>query len=193
MLLHIIPAEVQGLDVGFKQPFLAFVLLGKEFFKNIRIHIEQHRQGPDVNNVLEQLALPGIDIGRVADLCQRYADDMNVLAEFGLWNRPCAVIKQVAARLNLGHVGIPGLWVHRHHHVDAAAPPVIALFAHPRFIPGRHALDIAWKDVARAHRYAHAHHGLGKQLIGRSRSGAVDVGKLDDEIVDGFDAFHAVS
>ncbi len=102
--------------------------------------------------------------------------------------RPRAVVEEVAAGLDLGDVGVPGLRVHRDHHVHAAAPAAVALLADPRLVPGRQALDVAREDVARADRHAHAQQAAREQLVRRRRPGAVDVRELDDEVVDGFDS-----
>ena len=99
-------------------------------------------------------------------------------------------MEQIAAGFDFGHVGVPGLRIHGHHHVHAAAPPQPALFAHAHFVPGGQTLDVAGKNIARAHRHAHAQNGLGKQLVGAGRARSVDVGELDDKVVDGFDRFH---
>jgi xanthine dehydrogenase YagS FAD-binding subunit len=64
------------------------------------------------------------------------------------------------------------------------APALVARLADPDLVPGRQALDVGRKDVARADRHAHAQDRLGEQLVGRGRAGAVDVGELDHEIVD---------
>ena len=193
MLLDVITPQMQGLDIRFEQTLLALVLLGKQGFENLRIEVEQHRQGADVDDVLEQLPVARIGVSGIGDFCQRYTDHLHIFTETRGQHRPGAVIEQIAAGLDLGQIGSPGLRVHRHHHVDAAAPAVIALFADARFVPGRHALDIAREDISGADRHAHAHHGLGEQLVGRGRPRAIDVGKLYDEIVDCFDAFHTVS
>ena len=170
MLLDEIAAQMEGLDVGSQQTLLALVLLRKQGLEHVGIHVQQHRQGADIDDVLEQLTLARVRIGAVADLCQWHPDHVNVLAKTRFRDRPGAVVEQIAARFDFSDVGIPGLRVHGDHHVDPAAPSVIAFFAHPRLVPGRHTLDVAREDVAGAHRHAHAHHGLGKEFVGRSRT-----------------------
>ena len=118
---------------------------------------------------------------------------MHIVAKLVRWQGTRTVVEQVAARLNFSNVGVPGLRVHGDHHVDTTAAAVVTLFAYPCFIPGGHTLDIAGEYVAWTHRHAHAHHRFGKQLVGRGRARTVDVGELDDEIVDGFQALHAAS
>ena len=137
------------------------------FSITVGLDLQQHRQRADVDDVLEQLALARVGVDRVADLGERHADDVDVGAELRRRQRPRAVVEEVAARLQLGHVGVPGLRVHRHHHVDAAAPAQPALLADAHLVPGRQALDVAGEDVARAHRHAHAQDRLGEQLVGR--------------------------
>ena len=94
--------------------------------------------------------------------------------------------RQLGAGLDLGQVPVPGLGVHGHHHVHPAAPALVAGLGDADLVPGGQALDVRREDVARADRHAHAQDRLGEQLVGRRGAGAVDVGELDDEIVDRF-------
>ena len=190
MLLGKVPPQVQGLHVGSQQLFFAFVLLTKQLFNHLGLDLQQHRKRAHVNDIFEELALAWVAVHSVANLGKRHADHMHVFAKLFGRQGPGAVVKQIAARLQLGHIGIPGLWVHGYHHVDAAASAQIALLTHPHLVPGGQALDIAGENIAWTHWHAHAQDRLGKQLVGRGRARAVDVGELDDEIVDGFDAFH---
>ncbi len=116
----------------------------------------------DVDDVLEQLALARVAVGGVADLGERHADDVDVVAELRRRQRLGAVVEQVAAGLDLLHVGVPGLRVHRHHQVDAAAPPEPAVLVDAHLVPGRQALDVGREDVARADRHAHAQDRLAR-------------------------------
>ena len=186
---RVVAAQMQRLDIGIEQPFLAAVLLGEQRFDHRRIDVEQRRQRAHVNDVLEQLPLPRIGVRRVADLGQRHADDDDVLAELGLGQRLGVVVEQIAAAVDRGDVFVPCLRIHRHHHVDAAAAAEIALVGDTHFVPRRQALDVRWENVPRRHRDAHPDDRLREQLVGRRRAGAVDVGELDDEIVDCLDWF----
>ncbi len=129
VLAREVAAQVQRLDVGGQQLFLALVLLAEQLLDHFGLDAQQHGQRADVDDVLEQLALARVVVDRVADLGQRHADHVDVVAELRRRQRPRAVVEQVAAGLELGHVGIPGLRVHRHHHVDAAAPAQVAALA----------------------------------------------------------------
>src|SRR3954468_15128420 len=64
---------------------------------------------------------------------------------------------------------------------------------YPDLVPGGKALDVGGEDVARGDRHAHAQDGAGEHLIGGGRARAIDVGELDDEIVDGTHLRHAYS
>src|SRR6185503_20805397 len=97
------------------------------------------------------------------------------------------IVEQVPTRLDLFEVLVPGLRIHRHHHVDAAAPAAPAGRVDADFEPRWQALDVRRKNIARCDRNAHAQDGLGEQQVRRRRPGAVDVGELDDEVVDGLD------
>src|SRR5258705_181900 len=109
-------------------------------------------------------------------------DDGAVLAEFRRRQWLGRVVEQIAAGLDRGDVLVPGLRVHRHHEVDAAARREMAVARDAHLVPGRQALDVGREDVARAHRDAHAQHGAREQLVGARRAGAVDVGEADDEV-----------
>src|SRR3569623_298635 len=61
------------------------------------------------------------------------------------------------------------------------------------FIPGWQALNIRWEDVARRDRHPHPQNGTGEHLIGGGRARAVDIGELDDEVVNGTHLRHAYS
>jgi hypothetical protein len=93
------------------------------------------------------------------------------------------VVEQVAAGLQARDVLGVGLGVHGHHDVDALAPAEVAVFVDPHLEPGGQALDVRRKDVAGGHRNAHAEQRLGEHAVGAGRTGAVDVGETDDEIV----------
>ena len=69
----------------------------------------------------------------------------------------------------------------------AAARAERAALAHPDLVPGRQALDVRRKDVARRDRHAHAQDRAREHEVGARRARAVHVGETDHEIVDGFD------
>ena len=154
---------------------------------DFRLDPEHRREHADVDDVLQQLALARIGVARRAEVGERNAQDLDVTAELRRRHRLRAVVEQIAAGLDLGQVLVPRLRVHGHHQVDTAAAREVALFVDAHLVPGRQALDVRRKDVARADRNAHAQQAAREQLVGRRRSRAVDVGELDDEIVDGFD------
>ncbi len=180
---HPIAAEVKRVLVGVEQLFLALVLLGDQLFDFGDVHVEQRRERADIDDVLEQLALARIGIFAIADRGERHADDVDVVAEFRLRHRLGRIVKQIAARLDAGDVLVPGLRVHRHHEIGAAARAEMAGFRNAHFVPGRQALDVGGKNVARGDRDAHAQHRAGEQLVGARRTRAVDVGEPDDEVV----------
>ena len=120
----------------------------------------------------------------VADRGERYAERRDVVAELRRRQRLGRVVEQIAAGLDLGDVLVPRLRIHRDHEVDAAAAAAPAVLDDAHLVPRRQALDVGRKDVARGHRHAHAQDRLGEQAVRRRRARAVDVGELDDEIVD---------
>ena len=156
------------------------------------VHLQQRRQRAEIDDVLEQLPLARFGVGLVGDLGQRHADHHDVLAEPRRRHRLGVVVEQVAARHDGRDVLRPGLRVHRHHQIDAAAARAeMARLRHPHLVPGRQALDVGGKDVARRDRHAHAQDRLGEQRVGAGRTRAVDVGELDDEVVDALEASYA--
>ena len=180
------------MQIGLDQRVLAAELLADQLFDRRHVHVEERRQHAEIDDVLEQLALAHVVVGAVADLGQRRADHVDVVAKLRLRHRLCRIVEQVSAGLDLGDVLGPGLRVHRDHHVDAAAPAQMAVVVDPHLEPGRQALDVRRKDVARTYRDAHPQHRFGEQRVGARRAGAVDVGEFDDEVVDaGYRLRHA--
>ena len=144
-----VAAEMQRMDVRRQQLFLALVLLADQLLDQLGVHVEQGAHRAEIDDVLEQLALARIGIGRVGDGGQRHADHGNVGAEFRRRHRLGRIVEQIAAGLDRGDVLVPGLRVHRHHHVDAAAGAEMAVLGHPHLVPGRQALDVGREHVAR--------------------------------------------
>src|SRR4029077_2790367 len=158
-------------------------LLLYQLLEHRDVHVEQRRERTDIDDVLEQLALPQIGVFTVAYRGQRNADHRDVLAKLGLRHRLGAIVEQVAPGLDSRHVLVPGLRVHRHHEVGAAARAEVAGLRDAHFVPGRQALDVGREDVARRDRNAHAQHRAREQLVGAGGARTVDVGEPDDEVV----------
>ena len=155
---------------------------------------ELRRQLLRTRSAETRLPLARIAVGGVTDLRQRNANDRHILAKTAGRNRPRAVVEQITAGFDLRQILVPGLRVELHHQIDAAAPSQPALFADAHFIPGGKALNVGRENIARTDRHAHAQNALGEQFVGRSRTRAVDVGELDDEVVDRADGLaHVVT
>jgi len=152
----VVAPDMQRLDVGLDQLFLALVLLAEELLDHLDVHVEQRGEHADIDDVLEQLALARIGIFAVADRGQRHADDRDVLAEFGSRQRFGGIVEQVAARLDAGDVPVEGLRIHRHHQIGAAAGAQVARLGDAHLVPGRQALNVGWENIARRDRDAHA-------------------------------------
>ncbi len=185
-LERVLAAHVERLDVGLDQLVLALELLADQHLDHLDVDVEQRRQGADIDDVLEQLALARVRVFAVADLGQRHADEIDVVAEPRARQGLGGIVEEVAAGLDLGHILVPGLRVHGDRHVDAAACAQMARLGDPHLVPGWQALDVRGEDVARRDRHAHAQDRLGEELVGARRAGAVDVGELDDEVVGSF-------
>jgi hypothetical protein len=156
---------VQGFVVGGNQLRLAGELFGERGLDDVQLDIQQGGQRPHIDDVLEQLPLPGQHVAFVAHRGQRHADHGDVVAEFRRRQGLGAVVEQIPAGLDLGDVLVPGLRVHGDHQVNPAAPAQIAGLGHPYLEPGRQALDVGGKDVARRHRHAHAQDRLGEKGV----------------------------
>ncbi len=189
---HPVAAEMQRVLVGVEQLLLALELFADQLFHFADIHVEQRRQRADIDDVLEQLALARIGIFAIADGGERDADDGDVVAEFRLRHRLGGIVEEISSGLDAGDVLVPSLRVHRDHEVGAAAGAEMAALGNAHLVPGRQALDVGRENVARCAGNAHAQHRAGEQFVGAGGTGAVDVGKSDDEVVYALD-WHACS
>src|SRR5215203_233573 len=64
----------------------------------------------------------------------------------------------------------------------------MSLLRHADLVPGRQALDVRRENIARRHWYTHAQDAAREQFVSRRGTRAVDVRKLDDEVVDRLNA-----
>jgi hypothetical protein len=174
---------VQSLDIRRDQLVLALELLADQSLDHRKVDAEELGKHADIDDVLEELALARIAVAFVADRGQRHADGADVLAEPRRRHRPRRIVEEVSAAVDLGDVLCPGLRVHRHHQVDAAAPADTAGFGDPHLVPGRQALDVRREDVARGDRHAHAQDRAREQPVGARRARPVHIGELHDEVV----------
>jgi hypothetical protein len=181
---HVCAAERQRPAVWLEKRVLAAVLLGEQALDLAGIDVEERRQRAEIDDVLEELSLARVGVLRVAQLGQRHAERGDVGAELRRRQRPRRIVEQVAAGVDLGDVLVPGLRVHRDGEVDAAAAPAPSRFGDANLVPRRQALDVGRKDVARGDRNAHAQDRACEEAVCGSRARSVDVGELDDEVVD---------
>src|SRR5690606_10473199 len=101
------------------------------------------------------------------------------------------VVNKITAGCHFVEVALNGLWIDRHHHIAATATTTgVTFFRDTHFIPGGQPLDVGRKNIAWADRDAHAKYCLYQQCIRTGRTRTIDVGKLDDKIVDCFEFFH---
>src|SRR6266536_1130141 len=183
VLARVIAPDLQGLEIGSDELVLALELLADQFLGCLYVHVEQCGERADVHDVLEELALPRIAVAAIADLGERHADDADVVTEPRFRHRAGRIVEQIAAGLDRGDVLVPGLRVHRHHQVGAAARAEVAGRRDANLVPGRQALNVGGKDVARRDRHAHAQDRMGEQLVGARGPRSVDVREANDEIV----------
>ncbi len=193
IVARMVVAHAQRLMVGRDQRVLALVLLADQLLQHLDLDAQKLGQRADIDDVLEQLALARIAVGGIADLRQRHAQDVDVVAEFRRRDGAGGIVEQITAGIDRGDILVPGLGVHRHHQVHAAAPAQPAMARDPHFVPGGKALDVGGEDVARSDRHAHAQNGAGEHLVRRRRTRAIDVGELHHKVIDGFYRRHAYS
>ena len=155
VLPGVLVAQFQGLDIGQDQFFLALELVRHQFGQHPEIHIQQRRQGADIDHVLEQLTLPRVAVVLVTDTGQRQADEGDIPALQAQVQRLGIVVDEIPARLHLADVLGHALGVDREADVHPAAPPQVALFTDAHLVPGGQPLDIGGKNVLRADRQAH--------------------------------------
>ena len=187
VLLGVGMAHAHGLDIGIQKLLLGAILFRDQLLDHGKVDIENRRQRADIDDVLEQLPLPRVVVGAVADFRQRHADDVHVGTEFRFRQGLGGIVEQVTAGIDGGDVLVPGLRIHRDHQIAAAAPADPALGRNAHLEPGGQALDVRRKDVARRDGHAHAQDGTREQFVGRRRARTVHVGEFDDEIVGGLD------
>ncbi len=160
----------ERIEVRLDQPILAFVLLAEQLRDHFGFDTEQLGQHADVHDVLQQLALFGVDVLASRDIGQRNADQVDVGAQLRRRDRLGAVVHQIAARLDLRDVFLPRLRIHRDHQIDAATAAKVAVLGHPHLVPRRQALNVGRKNIARRHRNAHAQNAAREQFVRRRRS-----------------------
>ena len=175
--------EMERVEVRLDEFFLRAELLGDELLGRLDVHVQQRTKRADIDDVLEQLALARIGVFAIADRGQRHSNDGDVVAELGRRQRLGAIVEQISAGLDPGHVPVPGLRVHGHHEIGAAAGAEVSGFRDAHLVPGRQALDVGRENVARRDRNTHAQHRAREQLVGAGGARAVDVGEPDDEVV----------
>ena len=190
VLAHPGAPELQGLHVGGDEAVLAAELVGDEPGHRLEVHVEEGGEGADVDDVLEELPLARILVVREADLGEGNADPVDVGAVSSLIEGLGGVVEEIPSGEEGVDVLAEGRGVHRDHDVDPAAPPEAPRLAHPHLVPGGEPLDVRGKDVAGADRDPHPEHRLREQVVRARRARAVDVGELDDEVVDGADLRH---
>ena len=77
-------AHHEGVEVGLEQLRLALVLLAEQGGDDLGLDSEHRREHADVDDVLQQLALARVRVAGGAQVGQRHAEQMNVVAELRL-------------------------------------------------------------------------------------------------------------
>ncbi|EKD34447.1 MAG: hypothetical protein ACD_75C02335G0002 [uncultured bacterium] len=193
MLLGVGVAYLQGLDVRLPKFWFFSKLPLDSLGEDGEVEVDKKRKRADVDDVFQQLPEFGVVEGLVAQLCERNTDHRYVGSREVGRKFLGRVVDEVAAGQEFPVILEQGLAVDRDHHIVAAPPAEITVFADPDFVPGGQALDVRGEDILRADRHAQPEDGLGKKVVGAGRTGAVDVGKADDEVVDPFYLVHFIS
>ena len=106
MLTYIVPPQGQGVDIGLDKARFGFEILADQGVGGVLIDAQQFGQRAHIDDVLEQLALARIGVGRVAHRGQRHADQGDVVANALRRQRLGRIVEQIAARLD----GRPRPW-----------------------------------------------------------------------------------
>ena len=175
--------QLQRLDIGQDQLFLALELVRHQVGQDPEIHVQQGRQRTHVDHVLEQLALPGIAVVLVAYAGQRQAYEGDVAALQAQVQGLGIVIDEIAPRLHFANILGHALGIDREADVHAATPSQVALLADAHLVPGGQALDIGGKNILGTDGQAHAKKRLGEQVVGTGRTRAVHIGELDHKVI----------
>ena len=95
---------LSALKIGGDQLVLALEPLADQRLDGAKLDVEQRRKRADINDVLVELALPRVGIFRGADLGQRHAQDLDVVAGQKMRDGPGRIVEEVAARLDRGDI-----------------------------------------------------------------------------------------
>ncbi len=169
--------------VGLAQRLLGGVLLVEQSGDDVHVDVEQRAQRPGVGDVLHEHAFARLAEVVVAELRERDADEVDVVADQGRIERPGGVVQEIAALAHFANVARVGLRVHRDHQVVIERARGVAVFVDADLVPGGQALDVGREQVFAGDGNAHAEDGLHDEAVGAGRSGSVDVGQFDGEIV----------
>ena len=71
--------DLQGLDVGFGQLGIFPELFAQGIDQDLQFHVEQEGQGPDIDDIFQQLPQARVFEGLVAELGQRDVDDRYIV------------------------------------------------------------------------------------------------------------------
>ena len=182
--LRVVVAQLDGLHVRIDQRRFLGVGLSQEFPDTRKVEIEQRREHARVADVFHQDARAHTLEVIVAQAGQRHPKHCHIVTLQQRRSRPSGVIDEVATRCHLAHIACVGLGVHADHDVDLARARDMAILRHADLVPGRQTLDVGGEVVLAHHRDAAAEDRLHQQRIGARRTGAVDRGDLDGEVVD---------
>ena len=81
VLVAVMQAHHEGVEVGLEQLGLALVLLAEQRRDHLGLDAEHRREHADVDDVLQQLALARIGVARRAEVGERHAEDVDVAAK----------------------------------------------------------------------------------------------------------------
>ena len=185
VLAGVVAAHLEGANVRGDEFVLAPVLRRDHPRDDVEIDVQQRRQGAHVDDVLEQLALPRIRVGGHDQLGDRHTYLVHVAPEQAPVEAGGVIVEQVSPGDDGGNILLVGLGVHGDHQVDAFAAAVIARRGCANLEPRRQTFNVRRENVVRGDRYAHAEERFREHAVGAGRTGAVDVGETDDEVVVG--------
>ena len=145
---------LQRAQIGGDQLVLALEASRGQRLHHPELDIEQRRQRADIDDVLVELTLPWVGIW-AAQISVSGMPSTTMSSRMLRAAADGSIVEKVAAAFERGDILREGLRVHGDEHIGAAPRAEPPFLAHPHFIPGRQALDVRGKDVARRDRHAH--------------------------------------
>src|SRR6185437_14150974 len=141
----------------------------------------QLRNHAHVHHILDQFAQLGLRADGRSDLVERHRIADHVVAI--LLEVQVFFVNGHATRGQRQNVFLGSLRVERDQYFGVALPGDVTVLAGADGVPGRQAGDVGREEVFAADRHTHAEDALQQDAVCRLRTGTVDSGYIDAEVV----------